>query len=88
MLDENQNNQKAIWKVFTGFGADKCKRKAEVLSLNHENIYTDNPKDISDIFNNFFVQIAETLKEPRTSSDHLELKRFCAKKAPTKQYKI
>lgn len=80
VLDENQNNPKAIWKVFTGFGAGKCKRKAEILSLNHEGIYTDNPKDISDIFNNFFVQIAETLKEPGTSSDHMELKHFCAKK--------
>jgi len=82
VLDENQNNPKAIWKVFTEFGAGKCKSKTEILSLNHEGIYTDNPTDISNIFNDFFVQIAEKLKEPRTSSDHLELKHFCAKKLP------
>jgi precorrin-6B methylase 1 len=44
VLDENQNNPKAIWKVFTEFGAGKCKSKTEILSLNHEGIYTNNLK--------------------------------------------
>ena len=43
---------------------------------------TEDPTEIANVFNDFFVNIATKIKEPVTSTDHNKLKEFCQGKLP------
>lgn len=43
---------------------------------------TEDPAEIANIFNDFFINIATKLKEPGTNANHERLKEFCRSKLP------
>ena len=51
-----------------------------------DNNSIENPKDIADQFNKYFVSIASTIKEPPLASDFDKLNEFRDKKIPANTY--
>ena len=51
-----------------------------------DNNSIENPKDIADQFNKYFVSVSSKIKEPPLASNFDELKEFCDKKIPAKTY--
>ena len=86
ILNENANNPANVWKLFKEIVASKRKDSADIVSLKiHDNVF-ENPKDIANEFNNFFVTVASRIKEPIETSDFDKLQQFCNEKNPTDTY--
>lgn len=80
-LEEN-DNPNSIWKLFKEVGASKnCNVKSH-LQIKINNVISGNSEEISNAFNSFFVQVAETIKEPVLPSNHEKLQVFCKNKIP------
>ena len=84
ILNENANNPASVWKLFKEIGASKCKDSCGIFLLNVDNNSIENPKDIADQFNKYFV--SSKIKEPPLASNFDKLKEFCDKKIPAKTY--
>ena len=66
--------------------ASKCKESCGIFSLNVDNNSIENPKDIADQFNKYFVSVSSKIKEPPLASNFDKLKEFCDKKIPANTY--
>ena len=86
ILNENANNPASVWKLFKEIGASKCKDSCGIFSLNVDNNSIENPKDIADQFNKYFVSVSSKIKEPPLASNFDKLKEFCDKKIPANTY--
>ena len=86
ILNENANNPASVWKLFKEIGASKCKDSCGIFSLNADNNSIENPKDIADQFNKYFVSVSSKIKEPPLASNFDKLKEFCDKKIPANTY--
>ena len=86
ILNENANNPASVWKLFKEIGASKCKDSCGIFSLKVDNNSIENPKDIADQFNKYFVSVASKIKEPPLASNFDKLKEFCDKKIPANNY--
>ncbi|MES9905404.1 MAG: reverse transcriptase family protein [Sedimenticola sp.] len=84
---DKKNNPNAIWIFFNAFGAGKKGSSPQNINclLNDGNTI-ENPQDIANIFNEFFVNIAAKIKEPIHHSHHENLSRFCDDKIPADSY--
>ena len=51
-----------------------------------DNNSIENPKDIADQFNKYFVSVSSKIKEPPLASNFDKLKEFCDKKIPANTY--
>ena len=58
-----------MWKLFKEFGASKCKDNCGIYSLKVDNNSIENPNDITDQFNKYFVSVASKIKEPLLASN-------------------
>ena len=81
-IESNKGKPGSIYKLFQEVGAGKGKQKqSEISSINsNENTCIENPSEISNAFNDFFVNVASNLKEPITPSCHDKLEDFCKSK--------
>ena len=84
--NENANNPASVWKLFKEIGASKSKDSCGIFSLNVDNNSIENPKDIADQFNKYFVSVSSKIKEPPLASNFDKLKEFCDKKIPANIY--
>lgn len=84
LIEEGKNNPSTVWKIFNELGAGKQKSDStnNVNSIKAGNFETDEPIDIANAFNDFFVNIAENIKEPVVTSNHDKLRNFCSEKIP------
>ncbi|MCG8113419.1 MAG: reverse transcriptase domain-containing protein [Candidatus Thiodiazotropha taylori] len=81
LLEEN-TNPNCIWKLFKEVGASKkCKTKSNV-QIKINDVLSENSEEVSNAFNNFFVQVADSIKEPILPSKHEKLQAFCRSKNP------
>ena len=80
-LEEN-NSPNSIWKLFKEVGASKNANLKSKVQIKIGNVLSENSKEISNAFNKFFVQVAESIKEPIHPSKHEKLKAFCERKIP------
>ena len=85
-MNENANNPASVWKLFKEIGASKRKGSADIFSLKTSDNVTENPKDIANEFNKFFVTVASKIKEPIETSNFDKLQKFCNKKIPADTY--
>ena len=78
-IESNKGKPGSIYKLFQEVGAGKGKQKqSEISSINsNENTCIESPSEISNAFNDFFVNVASNLKEPITPSYHDKLEDFC-----------
>ena len=81
-IESNKGKPGSIYKLFQEVGAGKGKQKqSEISSINsNENTCIESPSEISNAFNDFFVNVASNLKEPITPSSHDKLEDFCKSK--------
>ena len=84
LIEDGKNQPTTIWKLFNELKAGKQKNTKEnkVNSIKLGNHEIDSPEEIANTFNDFFVNIAENLKEPVPPSDHEKLKNYCSSKLP------
>ena len=86
ILNENANYPASVWKSFKEIGASKCKDSCGIFSLKVDNNSIENPKDIADQFNKYFVSVSSKIKESPLASNFDKLKEFCDKKIPANTY--
>ena len=84
LIEEGSNQPSSIWKIFCELGAGKQKSNSatnfqSVRIGDHE---TDEPNDIANAFNDYFINIAESIKEPCDPTNHEKLKDYCNNKIP------
>ena len=77
-IEANKGNPGSIYKLFQEVGAGKgSRRQSGISSVNtDEKTVTEDPSEIANAFNDFFVKI----KEPINPSNHDKLKDFCKSK--------
>ena len=76
-INKGKNKPSSIWKLFKEFGASrKSKVNEEILSINHAGKTCSDQNEIVDTFNDFFINVAEKLKDPIPNSDFEDLKCF------------
>ena len=82
-INKNKGNPSSIYKLFKEVGAGKGPQKqSSVESIKKGETLIEEPTEIADEFNDFFVNVASKLKEPTTSTSHEKLKEFCQEKLP------
>ena len=81
-IETNKGKPGSIYKLFQEVGAGKGFRKQlGIVSLNtDENSHIEDPSEIANTFNDFFVNVASKIKEPAHPSNHDKLKDFCNNK--------
>ena len=83
-IENNKSKPGSIYKIFKEIGAGKGNhRQSNIASVNTDNdSYTEDPYEITNVFNNFFVNVGAKIKEPVISTNHHKLKEFCDRKLP------
>lgn len=78
LIDDGKNQPNSIYKIFQELGAGKRKSKnCNNIILKNGDSVIDQTDEIANEFNNFFVNIAENIKQPLISSNHEKLSDFC-----------
>lgn len=82
-INENKNKPESIFKIFQENGAGKTQcRQTNIGPIKYGNLHLENPSDIANAFNDFFVSVALEIKEPTISCNHERLRYFCNTKLP------
>ena len=82
-IENNKGNPSSIYKIFQEFGAGKGPQKqSNIGPIKNGDTPIENPTEIANEFNDFFVNIATKLKEHVPSTNHDKLKDFCQSKLP------
>ena len=83
-IEEGKSDPRTIWKIFKEFGMNykEC-QNASKFSLKLDDQIITNESDLSDIFNNYFINIASKLKEPIVETDFIPLNNYVCSKVPT-----
>ena len=82
-IENNKGNPSNIFKIFQEVGAGKgIQKQSAIGSVTMDDSVTEDPAEIANIFNDFFINIATKLKEPVTNANHERLKEFCRSKLP------
>ena len=82
-IETNKGKPGSIFKIFQDVGAGKgCCKQSNISSIKNTDgkSHTEDPTEIANAFNNFFVNIASKIKEPVNNSGHDKLKEFCQSK--------
>ena len=87
ILENTNNNPQNVWKIFKEFGAGKgdINSRSTIFSINHNDEQIFDNKEVANRFNNFFISVAQNLKEPLDSTSHDRLYEYCDKKLKEKQ---
>ena len=80
-IETNKGKPGSIYKLFQEVGTGKGQKQSNITSLKTDgDSCTEDPSEIADNFNDFFVNVAAKLKEPISSTNHEKLKEFCQSK--------
>ena len=83
-IENSKDKPGGIYKIFKEVGAGKGPQKQiNTGSVSNENTHTEDPTEIANISNDFFVNIANKVKEPVTNTDHEKLREVCQSTLPT-----
>lgn len=83
-IDENKNKPGSIFKIYQEVGAGKGqKRQTNIGPIKNGDLHIEDPSDIANTFNNFFVTVASKIKEPIINSSHGKLRDFCNNRLPS-----
>ena len=82
-IEKNKDKPGSIYKLFQEVGAGKgSKKPSNITSVISNGLHIEDPKEMSNTFNNFFVNIAAKIKEPVAPSNHDKLREFCNSRLP------
>lgn len=84
LIEQGSNQPTTIWKIFGELGAGKRNSNSacNFQSVKIGDYETDNPDDIANAFNDYFINIAESIKEPNDPTNHEKLQDYCNDKIP------
>ena len=84
IIEEGKNQPTTIWKMFNELGAGKRKSNSasSINSLKVGNSDIDDAAEIANAFNDFFINIADNIKEPIEPSNHEKLQDYCKERIP------
>ena len=83
-MKKNKGNSGSIYKIFQEAGAGNGpQRQSNIGSIKAGDTHIEDPTEIANEFNEFFVNIVTKLKEPVTNTNHDKLKEYCQSKLPT-----
>lgn len=73
-IENNKNKPVSIYKLFQEVGTGKgCRKPSSISSVSNNGSHTEDPTEIADTFNTFFVNVATKIKEPVINSNHEKL---------------
>ena len=79
-IENNKGNLGSIYKTFQEVGPQ---RQSNLGSIKTGDTHIEDPTEIANEFNEFFVNVATKLKEPVTNTNHNKLKEYCQSKLPS-----
>ena len=83
-IEDGKSNPRNIWKLFQDFGMDKKERENKSnIKLKSDDKLVKNQIDLTEIFNDYFVNIASKLKESPIQTDFAKLKNYVSAKVPS-----
>ncbi|MCU7800728.1 MAG: hypothetical protein KZQ70_11410 [gamma proteobacterium symbiont of Lucinoma myriamae] len=82
-IDQNKQKPGSIYQIFQEVGAGKGqKRQTNIGLLKNGDSHIEDPHEIANTFNDFFVTVASKIKEPVINSSHEKLREYCNSKLP------
>ena len=76
-ISERKNNPKRLWEFINSVIYTKRTIICYPFRVNVDNYETDDPSETSEIFNDYFVKIGESIaKKAKTMNDNADLKLF------------
>ena len=82
-IEKNKDKPGSIYKIFQDVSAGKgSKKPTDISSVKNNGKHIEDPTEIANTFNNFFVNIASKIKEPVSPSNHDKLREFCNSRLP------
>ena len=82
-IENNKGNPSSIYKIFKEVGAGKGRRnQPAATSIKVGDTLIEDPTEMANEFNTFFVNIASKVKEPTINTNHEKLREFCHSKLP------
>ena len=83
-IEKGKSDPRTIWKIFKEFGMNnkEC-QNASKFSLKLDDQIITNESDLSEIFNNYCINIASKLKESIVETDFELLNNYVRSKVPT-----
>lgn len=86
-IEEGKDDPKSIWKIFKEFGASSKKdNDNDILEIKLGDTVISNDFDLAENFNDYFINVASSLKEPLEQSNFDELKQHISEKIPDNVY--
>ena len=77
-VEEGKSDPRNIWRLFKEFGMDKeGNRNQSNLRLKIDDKFISNESDLTEMFYDYFVNIASNLKEPNIQTDFEKTKQLC-----------
>ena len=82
-IEEGKSDPRNIWKIFKEFGMNsKGSENKSNVSLKLDDKFVTNESELTEIFNDYFVNIASTLKQPTIETDFEKLHNYVSTKVP------
>ena len=83
-IEDGKSDPRNIWKLFQDFGMDKKERENKSnIKLKSDDKLVTNQIDLTEIFNDYFVNIASKLKESPIQTDFAKLNNYVSAKVPS-----
>ena len=83
-IEEGKSDPRNIWKLFNELGMSKKGSEGNSnMSLKLDDKFITNESDLTEIFNDYFVNIASALKEPNIDSDFEKHSNYVSTKVPS-----
>ena len=83
-IEDGKSDPRNIWKLFQDFGIDKKERENKSnIKLKSDDKLVTNQIDLTEMFNDYFVNIASKLKESPIQTDFAKLNNYVSAKVPS-----
>ena len=89
-IEQGKSDTRTIWKLFKEFGMNgRVKDNKNTFGIKCESGMITNETDLTQHFNNYFVNVASKLKKPIINSEFEHLNTFVQSKVPSNvEFKI
>ena len=85
-IEKGKDDPRTIWKIFKEFGASRKRATSEMINgLKENGRHISDDKEMANLFNKYFVNIAAQLKGPVEKPDFKHIKEFVDSKVPTNE---
>ena len=85
-IEKGKDDPRTILKIFEEFGASRKRATSEMINgLKENDRHISDDKEMANLFNKYFVNIAAQLKGPVEKPDFKHIKEFVDSKIPTNE---